>query len=229
MSDAAGMRRLAARPPRAQAGLSLLELLVSLALLGLLVTLLRDGFTLGHRVWERAGARLAARVEPVEGVQMLLRERLTAIYPAWRAEGDASRVQFEGLPQRMTFHARTPETLGTGTWHRFALSLSPQGTLELAWQPDTLTSPAAPWTASVLLSGVTVAEFAYFGPTRTDPTGRWRDSWRGQPRPPELIRLRLGFAPGDPRVWPEMLAAPRATVDATCAFEPNTRRCAGRS
>jgi general secretion pathway protein J len=227
---ASACRAVANRGGRAsQAGLSLLELLVSLALLGLLVLLLRDGFTLGHRVWERSGARLAVRIEAVEGVQTLLRERLTAINPAWRGEGDASRVLFEGTPQRMTFHARPPDTLGVGTWHRFALSMSSAGTLDLAWQPDTDTSPIAPWTSAVLLSGVTGAEFAYFGPTRTDPTGRWRDNWRGQELPPELIRLRVSFAPGDPRIWPDLLAIPRAKVDATCAFQPEARRCAGRS
>ncbi len=219
-----------AHPPlRAEAGLSLLELLVAIALLGMLVLLLRDGFTLGHRVWERAGAQVSAAIEPVEAVQGLLRDRFTTLNPAWLAEGASSRVLFEGEAGRVTFFARPPDALGSGTYFRFVLAATPEGVLELAWHPDTDRRLLPAWQRAPLLDGVAQFSIAYFGPTATDQVPRWRDSWRGQPRPPERVRVSLSFGPSDRRVWPDLVVAPRAVVDSTCIFQPQARRCAGRT
>jgi len=210
-------------------GFSLLEMLVALALLGLLVGLLHEGLTLGHRVWERAGARLAARIEAVEGAQLVLRDRLAGLNPAWLNEGDSSRVLLEGAPTSMTFFARGADAEASGTFRRLSVAATVEGRLELAWHPDTDRSPLPDWTRAPLLGGIAGAEFAYFGPTRTDPTPRWRDRWQGQEFPPRLVRLRIQFPAGDPRIWPELVVAPRATIDAGCTFDPQRRRCAGRS
>lgn len=217
------------RPRRGrEAGLTLLEMLVALGLLGLLLALLQDGFTLGHRVWDRAASRLGPRIDAVEAAQSLLRDRLARAHPAFTLADDG-RVSLEGDARSLVFDAPAPLVLGQGTYLRYRLAVDEAGGLALAWLPDTERSRLAEPARSVLLEGVAGLDLAYFGARRgLSAPPRWHDSWRGQPAMPALIRLRVLFPPGDERVWPELLVAPRAVADATCAWDPTERGCAGR-
>jgi len=209
------------------AGFSLVELLVAFTVLGLLFALLQDGFLLGHRVWERANLRAAARIEPVEGVQQYLRERLTRAYPAWRPVGDP-QIDFLGEPQRVAFEATPSDALRPATRQRHVLALNDVGGLEIAWRPDTDRTPIGVYQRTVLMDGVAALRISYFGATGYDRVPRWRESWRGQIRPPQAVRIQVAFAAGDPRIWPDLVVAPRMNVDATCVFETTTRNCRGR-
>lgn len=220
-----GGARRAARS--SEAGLTLLELLVSLALLGLLFTVLQGGFALGQRVWERATTRLAARIDAVEAAQVFLRDRIARANPAYgRLAG--GRVSFEGDQSRLTFDAPPPDAVGAGTYLRYTLAVGQEGELELLWKPDTHGSPLAPLNRSSILPGVAGLELGYFGARGGDPEARWHDTWRQQPRPPDLVRIRLSFPPGDGRIWPDLLVTPWATVDAGCVWVPTVRACEGR-
>jgi len=213
--------------PRATAGFSLVELLVAFTILGLLFALLQDGFLLGHRVWERANLRAATRIEPVEGAQQYLRERISRAYPAWRPVS-GPEIDFVGEPQRLAFEAAPPDALRPATRQRHVLSLNGQGELEIAWRPNTDRSLAGAYRRATLVEGVRDLRISYFGPTGFDRVPRWRETWRSQIRPPQAVRIQVAFAPGDPRVWPDLVVAPRMSVDATCIFESTTRACRGR-
>lgn len=215
------------RPHAAEAGFTLIEVLVGFTILGLLFALLQDGFLLGHRVWERANLRAATRIEPVEGVQNYLRERISRAYPVWRPIGDP-QIDFSGDAQRFAFEAAAPDTLRPATRQRHILALNGEGGLDIAWRPDTDRSPTGPYQRTTLIDGVTALDINYFGATGFDRTPRWRNSWRAQIRPPQAVRIRLAFAAGDPRVWPDLIVAPRMSVDASCIYEATTRNCRGR-
>jgi general secretion pathway protein J len=211
-----------------EAGLTLLELLVAIGLLGLLFVVLQGGFALGHRVWERAGNRLAARIDTVTATQTLLRERIARANPAYiRSTG--GRVTFEGYRDRLVFDAPPPDAMGPGTYLRYTLAVSPDGELELSWKPDTMAAPTVAGERIGLLAGVAGLDLAYFGRGAEDAQGRWSDVWRNRPRAPEVVRVRVLFAPGDGRVWPDLMIAPRATVDAQCVWSPTLRACEGRT
>ena len=53
----------------------------------------------------------------------------------------------------------------------------------------------------VLLTGIDRIDMGYFA------AGVWHTRWR-EPEPPDLIRIRLVFRDGDPRHWPDIVAAP---------------------
>ena len=58
-----------------------------------------------------------------------------------------------------------------------------------------------------MIAGVARLEFAYWGSTSPDQPAAWQTQWDG-PAPPELVRIRLVFAKGDRRRWPDLIAAP---------------------
>lgn len=45
---------------------------------------------------------------------------------------------------------------------------------------------------------------------------------------PELVRVRLYFAEGKGRLWPELFIATRIAADVACAYDSLTKRCRGR-
>ena len=64
-----------------------------------------------------------------------------------------------------------------------------------------------------------------------DPAGGapdWQSDWSGRRALPDLIRIRIGFPAGSNRYWPDLVVAPRITVDAGCAYDPLTYHCKGR-
>ena len=87
----------------------------------------------------------------------------------------------------------------------------------------------AGWTPTVLLTGVEALEMGYYGAAPPDNQRRWRTQWVERQQPPELIRVRLAFKPGDPRSWPEFIARPAATVNSACRIDSFTGRCSGES
>jgi general secretion pathway protein J len=51
-------------------------------------------------------------------------------------------------------------------------------------------------------------EFAYWGSPSEDQPAGWQAQWDNF-NIPKLIRVRLAFAKGDRRHWPDLIAAPQ--------------------
>ena len=83
-------------------------------------------------------------------------------------------------------------------------------------------------TRRVLLDDVKSLEFAYFGRGRADAAARWRESWIDEIALPQLVRIRVTFAEGEARAWPEFTIAPRIEDDEACTYDVLTKRCQGR-
>jgi len=195
-------------------GFTLVEMLVSLVLLGLAATMMATGFASATRLTSSNEARTVAG-ETVEAAQSGLRDRIERLRPATRFDGAALAADFEGGPASMTFVALPPVAERPSPQRRFHLELD-DGNLVLGEGE------------AKLLSGVEALQIAYFGP---DATGvpRWTDEWSARPTAPEAIRIGVTFARGDRRQWPELIVRPATTVDATCVFDVNTGKCRGRA
>ena len=195
-------------------GFTLVEMLVSLALLGLAATMMATGFASATRLTSSNEVRTVAS-ETVEAAQAELRDRIERLRPATRFDGAAFAADFEGGPESMTFVALPSAAERPSPQRRFRLGLDGDGNLVLGDRE------------AKLLSGVEALQIAYFGP---DATGvvRWTDEWSLRPTAPEAIRIGVTFTPGDRRQWPELVVRPAATVDTTCVLDVNTGKCRGR-
>lgn len=90
-------------------GFTLLELLVAMAILGLLAAALSGGIGFGLRAWE-AGQRGADRLETPAAVQALLRRQIEQAYPML-AHTDEPTILFEGARHRLRFLTFLPQRL----------------------------------------------------------------------------------------------------------------------
>lgn len=214
-----------------EAGFTLVELLVALALFSLLVTLLFDNVRFGLHAWQRG----SAHVEQVDhGMisQDLVRRLIGNLYPMMVAENGQPRIDFDGSKDAVSFLGNAPIVANGGGRFRFRFSVERQqnrtdlmmsSTPELADPQDyTMT------TRTVLISDIDLAEFSYLGEAVAERRVQWSDSWAKRSDVPRLVRVRVAFPSGDGRVWPELLVAPRIAADVSCIYDPITMRCRGR-
>jgi general secretion pathway protein J len=202
-------------------GFTLLELLVAITLLGVLMAALFGALRLGARVWESSDAKLDAGAR-VHVVQDFLRRQLSQTMPFVEAiEGPRASdgLLFIGEQDRLRFVSLLPEHLGAGaSLMELGLSkpaqLGAPGNLVFRWRPLGQTSEAGttpPTEERILIEGVERLEIAYFGGSLVDQELGWWRQWQQQSLP-TLIRLRVDFAEGDGRPWPELLVAPMVDV-----------------
>lgn len=214
---------------RASSGFALIEVIASLVILVMVSMLIITGVRTGQRVWERLDARTVAG-EAVAGAQALLRERIEKTYASTRFDASAPYTEFDGDAARVRFLAAPPEVERPQPVRRYSLNLGSNGDLVLSSWSDLAADPNHPAIRGVVvLRGVKAIDISYYGSTAPDFIPRWRPRWSAQPAPPGLVRIRLAFAAGDRRFWPDLVIHPLADVDARCTLDPNTGRCGGRA
>lgn len=189
-------------------GFTLLEILVAVAVLGLLLLALAQGTQFGFLAL-RKQSESAARHNELAAVDRTIRrliERTIAgdyLVNQVPLSGGAAGIElFTVLPDG-------PATLPDPTVAA-RLGVDAHRRLVLRWLPhphaDWIGPPPAPAEA-VLLSNVERLEIAYWQSV-PGGGGDWMRDWQARD-PPSLVRIRIVFPAGDPRHWPDIIAAPR--------------------
>jgi general secretion pathway protein J len=190
----------------AESGFTLIELLVSLVVLGLLTTVLLEGFRFVTRPLQLYTARFeeASRLSVAYG---LLRTQLADARPIEPFNGILDEVAFDGRPDRVTFVAAAPRGAAEGGLYLFRLEVI-SGQLRFGWQLfDGLLPTGRPGNDLVLVSGVRRVDLAYYGPRGSDSKVEWHDEWRQTAYLPSLVRLAFELANGEHP--PPLVVAPR--------------------
>jgi general secretion pathway protein J len=208
-----------------------MELLVAITLLSLLSLVLTGSLRFGLTAWAR-GTDHTERIDDTVLVQEFLRRTIGDAYPLFLSPDTrgAGQVDFAGNSQELHFLAAAPMALGGRGRVRFALLLGKRGGQQdlLVTSTPELADAALEPVSKVLIPDVERITFAYFGKTRSEREAAWHDAWSGEPTLPQLVRLRVGHPPGSARSWPDLVIAPRVTVDVGCVHDPLTKQCRGR-
>jgi hypothetical protein len=186
--------------------------------------MIAQGLAAGHSLWRRESAQ-AARGEAVEAAQTLVRGRIERLSPITRFVEGKPLADLHGSSERFEFIALPSDVERPSPLRRFTLARDPAGDLVLGGEPVR----GGERQTQVLLHGVAGLEIAYFGATGADPQNIWRTDWPDQADPPRLVRVRVEFPARDPRVWPELVVQPAASVDTSCVIDEPSGACKGRS
>lgn len=208
---------------RGDEGFTLVELLVALALLGLAAALAARGLKTDREALNRIETRTEAG-ETVAAAQQTIRARLQRLYAPMRYEQGVGYTDFDGDASAASFSASGATAEFGRQVQKMRLALEPGGVLVL----DAAADGAG---RAELLHGVTAVELAYWGPATANPgaPGAWTPVWTRRQNPPQLVRVRVAFAPNDRRVWPELIVRPTLDVNADCIYDPETGACRGSS
>lgn len=182
-------------------GFTLLEIMVSLVILGALMAGLAQGVRFGVRAWDsQIGA--VGRNADLDTTDRTLRSLMTDMQPP--AAPDQPSLQ--GTAHSVQFVSELPAGAPV-RWSRLAAItlLVDHDRLLLRWseQPHAkLLGPAPPIHDDLLLAGIAALTLSYRA-----RAGTWSNSWT-TPSLPQLIRIHLEFQPGSTRRWPDILVAP---------------------
>jgi general secretion pathway protein J len=216
----------------AQAGFTLAEVLVSLAILGLVLVLLFSNVRFGTRAWHAAELH-SDRASELQTVSDLMRRQLAQAYPFYDSE--QSRIEFEGGPNSIRFKAPLPAHLALGGLYDIGYSVVADAEGRRLVMARALHRPgvdgrtrAVEDLPTTLIDGVEGIEIAYFGSAGGDHEPQWLRQWPNMTNLPSLIRIRVHFPPDDARVWPDLIVKVAVDLDANCIYDPRQRRCRNR-
>jgi general secretion pathway protein J len=178
-------------------GFTLLEVLVGVAVLGLIIGALYGGVSFALQGAQRQDTVLG-KTGDYDSVDRALRRMVAEADP-----GGAGTVPLKGQLARVTFSSRMPEAAG-GAAADVAVGIT-GGTVVLRWSPRRPGRPIGPGSAPKeveLLRGAQRVDLSYWA------SSGWQSNW-SEPTLPMLVRLRVTFPPGDARHWPDMVMATR--------------------
>lgn len=183
-----------ARPRPGDAGFTLLELLVAMAILALLASALVGITRFAVQAWERTALH-SASAERIVRVDRTLRRQLTAMVSAGALGEAAGRPPlFFGAKDGFGWVARTPALAGPpGLYGQRARFVPGHGLILESWaldRPDRIeTAP---------LAQADRVRFDYFGAMTVQEPPHWHDRWAAGPIPPRLVRIRFSADSGMP-------------------------------
>jgi general secretion pathway protein J len=211
---------------RSESGFTLVEILVAVALVGLLSTLIVGGVRLGAQAWTKAGRRSAGAAD-IDAVQDLVRHTIASAYPAFASSDPTDRsVAFNGDHASLALVAPLPVAIEAGVWARERFFVAQHGgapALFMGWHLDLPASDEGtplPENTVLLLEHVRAAHFGYFGLSEDMQNRVWQESWTGRRFLPEMVRVRIERDNPLLASWPELVAEPRATADPACRYDP---------
>lgn len=194
-----------------EAGFTLVELLVAMALLALLATLLLGGLRASRIAVTGSESATERLLATARGIALMRRE-LQEADPLPLGNVTEPRIAFAGDASSVVFIAPPGAYLATGgeeiTWlaienGRIVLRYRPLDRASDRWPP--LLDPRG-MTSVVLLDGVARAELAYFGRMDATTPMQWQTAWRDAPSLPTLIRLSIASGGA---TWPDLVVTPR--------------------
>jgi general secretion pathway protein J len=210
--------RALSEEPGTDAGFTLVELLVSVALLALLSVLLLDGMKLATSRFTR-NPQLINRAQRVAALQEFLLTELADARPILDSQAPARSIAFEGGPTHLLFLAPAPESTPLGGLMAFGLRFDPSrtsdGRLELAGRLFEVQAKA-PWRNTVLLDHLAKIRLSYYGALSPDVRPAWADEWSSDRILPRLVRLSASFADGSP--MPDLVIALRLSAPPPAAI-----------
>ena len=196
---------------RREAGFTLVELLVALALLALSVALLPGTLRLGTRAWE-AQSELE-RASDAGLALHAVEHKLAAALPLQDLDPETGQLRFgfSGDARRLNFLAASdtgPAGAGVYRWRLEPATAADTGLVMHVSLHGAQQGEAGVETRT-LLREATPVRFRYFGSQPTeDDNAQWRDAWERTDALPTLVELTIDSA-GPQRAPRQMLVALR--------------------
>ena len=221
---------------RAQAGFTLVEMVLAMALLATMMLLVYSGLAFGMRSWDAASAH-GGRTADRRIAENFLRREIGEAFPMRWKDPLVLRLAFEGGSDSMRFVSTRAAGISVAGLSLVGLGLEPdadpqrrsRNLVMVRAMPDDEArdfAPLAQGERTVLIAGVDSAQFEYFGAENDFADPAWIASWEFPGRIPQMVRLRLRLADGTQ--LPDMVVKLRLGEEAGCLESSFQRTCRPR-
>jgi general secretion pathway protein J len=219
--------------PRAR-GFTLIELVVALAILGVMMLLLYSGLAFATRSWD-AGDKVGRTAADRRIGEAFVRREIAELFPMRFKDATKLRFAFEGKKDHLRFVSARPAGVQLGGLSLVGLEVAGdtrRGDRNLVMRramPDDAAEDFGPLDAvdpSIVMVGVDNMALQYFGAENdfTDP--KWQDEWTYEGRMPSMIRMQLRRTDGS--VLPEIIVRTMLGEEAGCLETSFQRLCRPR-
>lgn len=186
---------LAARRRRGEQGLTLIELLLSLALLAVVTGFLASGLSIGRRAFDadRTNRIVSGSSAAIQAVSTLIGSALPV---PEGAHDTGPRIMFEGRQQAVAFVGLSEGRSLRGGPHKIRLRRSGSDLVAeiVVSAAETKTGdPVPPAIQVAVVGGVREVHFEYFGRINPASPPGWRTDWAGADLLPDLVSIRVDF------------------------------------
>lgn len=201
------------KAPGQSGGYTLVELLVTLVLLGFISVFIGGTLRFGVRAWD-AGTKEIDRIDQVEAVQSFLRHEFSQSRNLFFAmRGSEPESVFSGRSTELRFAAAGSAWALDRGLYTFSIGLRDEEgrrDLSLQWgvyRPDAAEREPATREPVVLLPNVARVDFEYYGAKDDQTAPAWHADWTDVDHLPDLLRLEVELPEGDRRFWPDFVVA----------------------
>lgn len=205
--------------PFGQRGFTLLELLISITLLGLILVLLFGGLRLGVRSWD-ATQQQVDKLNTVRAVESFLRREMSLTHPYRWKKPTGPQLAFLGERNKISFITQLPPRIGEGGLYAVSLELEKTGSGgRMIWKYLPVHSKMQDFSALAQVPEMVLAVYelsgtgdiwlSYFGRDSENSAPRWSEQWANDVRLPLLIKIQVKLDNG--LEWPDFVVAPMLT------------------
>ena len=203
-------------------GFTLLEVLISIVLFGVVLSLLIGGFRFSIRAWDRS-EEYAADTANLQAVYRIFRNTLGRAFPVTIDKDAKSFFAFDGDENRVSFAAFLPPYPDQAGLYNVQFDINQVQELyqlrmsRAAFSPASFPQEVTEETGTtVLLETKTPIAFSFFGSSADGQEPDWQSDWDTADRYPTLVRLKSANEVADIDGWPEIITAVEINIDSTC-------------
>lgn len=215
-------------------GFTLVEVMVAMVLLSATMLLLYSGLSFALRSWD-AGDVNGRRTADRRLGENFLRRELSELFPMRFKDATQLKVAFEGGASRIRFVSTRAPGVQMGGVSLVGIEVEDdrekraRDLVMYRAMPDDEAKDFAPLDRGerhLLVAGIREVAFGYFGSENEFAEPRWQDTWDHAGRIPEMVRIRMRAADGEP--LPELVVRLALGEEAGCLENSFQRLCRPR-
>lgn len=201
-------KRKSPAPKSRHKGFTLIEVLIAMALLGIMVVLLFSSLKICADSWEKGESKITD-VNEVAVVYNFFQRHLSATLPLWSDLSEEEKTfSFQGKLQSLQFISTFPASAGRSGLQLFSLYLQKEDNEQVVKVNLTPFFPVAEGEERrqeevTLIRRVSDFTLAYFGPVDEISEGVWTKEWLDKDVLPRLVKINIKLDNGI--FWPEMI------------------------
>ena len=203
-----------------QSGFTLLELLVSIVILSLIVTISYSALMVGSRSWQGTANTIKDN-SMMRFATQFIRKKIEQIYPIYWKDGVKQLLAFQGGEDGVKFIAPAPQGRETVEYYEYYIATEQEGmdrmSLVLFFEPHDPSvqgfevSRKSPYRR--ILPDLTMVKFSYFGSQDNSEFVDWFNVWEDDSKAyPKLIRLEM-FGKEREESWLEIMVKPMSQLN----------------